>query len=296
MNRLNYSHSLLPLATTPLLMGLLCCALILPARAQSAYVQVTTTADRIANWCDLQVKDSHPNSIYLATANWNPNGVGGVYDNHPIGVWYDAWRADWAVFNQDQAAMPLGAAFNMCPLGAASNCYVHHASAANSAGDYTVLDNLYTNHNPYAVVFVTPIWNPGGSGGVYDSHNIGVWYNPAIGRWAIFNQDHTAIPNGAAFNVWTQPRPWLGGGYYQHRATSANSVSNWTFLDNVRTNNNPYALIEVTPVWNPGGVGGVYNNHAIGVWYDRYAGKWAIFNQDLTPIPGGSAFNVYCIP
>ena len=33
------------------------------------------------------------------TANYNPNGVGGVYNDHPIGAYYYDGR--WRVFNQD---------------------------------------------------------------------------------------------------------------------------------------------------------------------------------------------------
>ena len=41
----------------------------------------------------------------------------------------------------------------------------------------------------------------------------------------------------------------------------------------------------------PGGVGGLYHNHAIGVYY--YGSRWAIFNQDMAPMPPGAAFNVW---
>jgi hypothetical protein len=91
---------------------------------------------------------------------------------------------------------------------------------------------------------------------------------------------HTAVRNAA-------PPTFI---VYVHRATAANSVGNWTILNNPVTNNNPNAIVFVTPNWNPGGVGGVYDNHAIGVWYTGT--RWAIFNQDLTPIPNGASFNV----
>jgi hypothetical protein len=43
-------------------------------------------------------------------------GGSGKYNNHPIGVWYDRDRSKWAIFNQDRAAMPVGADFNVAVL------------------------------------------------------------------------------------------------------------------------------------------------------------------------------------
>jgi hypothetical protein len=34
-----------------------------------------------------------------------------VYNNHPIGVYY--FSGHWTIFNQDLAAIPLNAAFNV---------------------------------------------------------------------------------------------------------------------------------------------------------------------------------------
>ena len=69
------------------------------------------------------------------------------------------------------------------------------------------------------------------------------------------------------------------GVQFVHVATAANIDSNWTTIDHPLTNGNPNAIILVTPNWNPGGVGGTYDNHPIGVFYT--AGKWTIFNQDM---------------
>jgi hypothetical protein len=171
--------------------------------------------------------------------------------------------------------------------GSGARVFTHIATALNSAGDWTDLDNSTTNNNPSAVVFVTPNWNPGGSGGTFDNHPIGVWYHS--GKWAIFNENGTSIPNGAAFNVYALPSTAYSG-VFIHTATAGNSAGDWTDLNYPAANNNPNALLLVTPNWNPGGSGGTYNNHPIGVWY--HSGKWAIFNQDLTAIPTGASFNV----
>lgn len=79
---------------------------------------------------------------------------------------------------------------------------------------------------------------------------------------------------------------------FVHRATPENIAANSTYLDSPLTNGNPDAILSVTQNWNPGGSGGTYNDHAIGVWYDPDREKWAIFNQDRADMPEGANFNV----
>jgi hypothetical protein len=77
-----------------------------------------------------------------------------------------------------------------------------------------------------------------------------------------------------------------------HHATPENISGNNTYLDSPLTDGNPNAVLVVTQNWNPGGSYGKYNNHTIGVWYDRNRSKWAIFNQDRAAMPVGADFNV----
>jgi hypothetical protein len=234
---------------------------------------------------DNALTNNNPNAIVFVTPNWNPGNVGGTYDNHNIGVWYTGSK--WAIFNQDLTAIPVNAAFNVLVLVPVSDIFVHTATAGNSAGDYTKIDNALTNSHPNAIVFTTPNWNPGGVGGTYNNRNIGVWYTGS--QWAIFNQNITAIPVNAAFNVLV---PTPDTSVFVHKATSANITSNWTTIDHPLTNGKPDAILLVTPNWNPGNVGGTYDNRPIGVWYN--GSKWAIFNQDTTfPMPVNASFNVF---
>ncbi|MCS6805580.1 MAG: hypothetical protein NZ823_10625, partial [Blastocatellia bacterium] len=79
-------------------------------------------------------------------------------------------------------------------------------------------------------------------------------------------------------------------------ATSANTTGNWTALNHPLTNGVPPAFVFITDNWNPGGVGGTYNNHNTGVWYaGAGTNKWAIFNQDLAAMPANASFNVLVI-
>jgi hypothetical protein len=79
--------------------------------------------------------------------------------------------------------------------------FVHRATPENISANSTYLDDPLTNNNPDAILYVTQNWNPGGNGETYNDHSIGVWYNSDRQRWAIFNQDREAMPDGAAFNV-----------------------------------------------------------------------------------------------
>lgn len=79
---------------------------------------------------------------------------------------------------------------------------------------------------------------------------------------------------------------------FVHRATPENISSNSTYIDDPLTNENPEAVLIVTQNWNPGGEGGTYNDHAVGVWYDSSRQQWAIFNQDREPMTEEAAFNV----
>ena len=90
-------------------------------------------------------------------------------------------------------AAPGGVAFDAA--------FVHRATPENISANSTYLDDPLTNNNPDAILYVTQNWNPGGNGDTYNDHPVGVWYDSSRQRWAIFNQDREAMPDGAAFNV-----------------------------------------------------------------------------------------------
>lgn len=81
--------------------------------------------------------------------------------------------------------------------GANKTAFVHTAIAGNTSGNATRLS--YLNPSSSDIVIVTPNWNPGGTGGTYLDKAIGVYWNTQT--WAIFTQDGSAMPTGAAFNV-----------------------------------------------------------------------------------------------
>jgi hypothetical protein len=90
---------------------------VLVAAADSdTFVHTATAANITLNYTliDHALTNETPNAIVLATQNWNPGGVSGTYNDHPIGVWYSNSAQKWSIFNQDTlASMPDGADFNV---------------------------------------------------------------------------------------------------------------------------------------------------------------------------------------
>ena len=96
--------------------------------------------------------------------------------------------------------MPAGSTFEVV-VPRASEKFVHQADPSNTAGHYTYLDNRLTNGQPDALLSVTQNWNPGGGGGVYNDHPVGVVYDAKLKKWAVYNLDGDPLPKGAAFNI-----------------------------------------------------------------------------------------------
>ena len=178
--------------------------------------------------------------------------------------------------------------------GSGSVVYTHVATAANSAGNWTDLDNKASNNHPDAVVIVTPNRSAGVKGAI-DTHAVGVWYDAIASKWAIFNEDGTAIPHGTAFNVFALPTASQPKGLQSvaitFTVTAANSKGNWADIDNVNTNNTANVFLNVTPSWSGSPL--TFDTHPVGVWYDGAANKWAVFNEgSMQAIPVGTTFNL----
>ncbi len=172
--------------------------------------------------------------------------------------------------------------------GAEETAFAHTATDENSRGDYTYLSDPAIDGDPGAVVMVSVSADRGSDGGATYGHNIGVWYEAGAQKWAIFNQDRSAVPAGAAFRVVLPPAPES----FVHRAELDNTVGNATYLDDPLTDGKADAVVSVTQNWNPGGGTGIYNDHPVGVFYEVDVQKWSVYNRDGAPMPEGAAFNV----
>jgi hypothetical protein len=261
------------------------------------YVHVTTPANTIGSSTDLDnaATNNTPSAVVFATATLSPaGGRARTLDGHNIGTRWNAATNRWAIFNEDQAPMPIGAAFHVYALpftpGTGGFISIHQATAANSSGDLTDIDTPDTNGQPGRSVLIEPNWNPGGVGGVSDAPVTGVRYDAGPGKWAIFHEAGSAVTPNASFTVYAV-NPGTNG-LLVHTATPANTRGGFlTCLDSPILNGNPNAIAVVTQNLTPSGVTAARNDHAIGLLYLRAAARWCIFNAGFAGITG-AAFNV----
>jgi hypothetical protein len=68
-------------------------------------------------YLDNPLTNGEPDAVPAIVQNWNPGGGRGAYNDHPIGVVYDADRKRWAIYNKDGAPIPDGVAFNIAVSG-----------------------------------------------------------------------------------------------------------------------------------------------------------------------------------
>ncbi|HEV2659571.1 MAG TPA: hypothetical protein VGU68_03175, partial [Ktedonobacteraceae bacterium] len=126
------------------------------------YAHTTSTSNITNNWTNLDnsVTNNNAQAVVFVTPNWNPGNTMGVYDTHPIGVWHH--NGKWPIFNQDRAAMPVGASFNVyaLPQANADDVFVYTATTANSTNYSTTINSSYSDHQSSAILLVTPNWNP----------------------------------------------------------------------------------------------------------------------------------------
>jgi hypothetical protein len=76
-----------------------------------------------------------------------------------------------------------------------------HGTNGCSTCNYDYIDNPYSNNDPTAIVLVTHNWNALGNPGHYNNHPVGVFYDSAVHKWAIFNEDLAQMEAGLYFNV-----------------------------------------------------------------------------------------------
>src|SRR5690348_16205870 len=69
--------------------------------------------------------------------------------------------------------------------------------------------------------------------------------------------------------------------------TQSNTSGYLTTIDNACTNGYPSENPQVVQVWPNN-----YDPHPLGVWYNNYANKWTVFNEDIQPIPLGTTFTI----
>jgi hypothetical protein len=219
--------------------------------------------------------NNNPDAKIFVTQNRNPGGIGSMPYDKSLGVYYTG--SAWGIFTQDVTNIPQDVSFNVA-ISLDEDSAFHHTSTLSNIGENsTNIDNPLINDNPNARIIVTPVY-------ISTRHDkvIGVWYS--AGKWKIYNQDLSSFVEGKDFFVLVLNEE----NSLVHVADNANTTLNYTVIDHPALNNNPDANIIVTQNFE---VNSVYNNNEVGVMYVN--NKWAIFNENLNPMPDGAAFNVY---
>jgi len=213
------------------------------------------------------------------TANWNPNGTTGVYNNDNEGLFYST--GVWRIFNEGIINMLNGASFNVAKFTSTANTFEHLVSS--SGANNSTVNHVGLNGSPKKIMQLTQHWT-----GIYNPHPVGIIY--LADHWNVLNFDLNNIPIDANFNIYYQDRSKSA---YQHIAKSANTTNNYTLLDNPLINGRPCAQIQVTQSASQG----VFNNSPIGVFYETVSNQWAVFNQNtVINMPENAAFHVLINP
>lgn len=242
---------------------------------------------------DNVLTNGSPSVLVFVTANWERFHI---YDNHTLGVFYDTGAGKWAIFHEDQSAFIPSATYNVYVRSAFTGIFVAHAPSSSSSADNFAFSAPGADGNPNAVIFITHNWNPNGVGGIYDNHPLGVYYQGGTGKWAIFHEDQSAYTPSASYNVMVLSSD--GTSRFVEHACAAACGGDAINIGSSISNGNSHALLLITANWNPGNIGGTYDNHNLGVYYNTGGptAEWAIFHQDHAAYTPNSAYNVLMIP
>ncbi len=170
----------------------------------------------------------------------------------------------------------------------------HFIYVAPGNGDFvSPINNDATNGEGNALLFVTPNYSAGGvCGCVADTVPVGVVYNLFGGaEWALANLDEsTTIAAGSTYNVLVVQK--ANKKVFVQTATTANTLGGATYINSPLTNDNPNAMILITPNLDPNGTNGFVNDHPIGAYYNTTLQQWGVLNEDGTPMGIGAHFNI----
>jgi hypothetical protein len=215
------------------------------------------------------------------TQNWNPVGSGGVYNNQPVGIYYNDGR--WIVFNENFAPMPMSAGFNVFVPGTQSSG--HLSAPANTFDGASLINRDDLNGRPDAFLLATHDWSGHGSPGQYMTTRWGIAY---LGGWWNLIDLEAPFPYGRGFNLHIQ---WRSPSAFVHTSTAGNVQVNWTTIDHPALNGRRCALLQVTPRTD----GDMPALQQLGVWYTP-EGRWAVFHQGFAPMPLGVRMHVLFDP
>jgi len=175
--------------------------LVVPNASKSAFAVHATSSNTHGDHVIINspLTNGHPNALIQITQNFNPAGVP---NPHQVGVRYLTGQHRWAIFNEDGAAMPHNASFNVLVGRTSTNggrTNVLTTTTANRPTAPVTISNPETNGNPNNVVFATQDFNPGGKGGTGNKGFVIASYSGS--HELLFNWGSPPIPLKTAFNL-----------------------------------------------------------------------------------------------
>lgn len=184
--------------------------LVVQKANSSVFVQRATASNTQGNHTFINSKllNGNPRASIQITQDFNPGGtIAGTFNPHPVGVRYYPAKKKWTIFNEDNAKMPITAAFNVMvgsgPSNGGKTALVTVTKFDHRIGT-TLVNSPVSNGNPNNVTFVTQVYNPRGRGAIGDRHPLEVTYpdpGAMIFKETLNNSDFTTPPVGASFNV-----------------------------------------------------------------------------------------------
>ncbi len=212
--------------------------------------------------------------------------------NRNIGLWYTG--ANWSVYNEVPAFSFQPDSHWACYIAEGTDtAFTHvHVAASQSVFKRSYLDHSALNGQPDAILTLAHNWSVNY---VYNNQYSFVDYNTTLGRWYIYgyipNDEFTDIPPNAAWNILVHAP---GTNAYIHTATAGTITDDRSELDHPYLNNNPNALVLVTPEYAPSGIGMQFAPTE--VEYDSVTGRWNLDALDDTPFRENARFHLFVAP
>jgi hypothetical protein len=225
-----------------------------------------------------------------------------VYNPHPIGLYYNTTTKVWEIFNEDLAAMPVGAIFNVLIPTTAQRV---NGGATNSFYNQTFF--TLRKHDASALLLQTHVFDPfprvatGGLNGVFQVSPVGLFFNPVVttapipassGCWDVFNEAITPAL-AVSYNIadvtkaGTTATPFS----FIFTTTVANITGDDASISNPLTNAKPNAILFANHIATTAGA--VFDKfYAVGY----SSGTWYIVTEDHSTMPVGVSFVITAYP
>jgi hypothetical protein len=225
--------------------------------------------------------DDDPDAIFFVSPAL---GSSAVENPSAVGVYFEGPTEGWGIFNQDFSPMPEGARFHVVVPPPGPGVFKHAAAALNSTGSRTRLSHPSITSTPSAQFFVTQHWGALGDE-VYNDSEVGVMYDGGASTWTIVNEDGSAMPVGAGFNVWVAPDSFVW------TSTAADVVGDRTLIDHVSKNGDEDAICLFQHVFSAGSAGGSAFDAHLALRFEA-SDRWAIVDLSGLLFPEGVDFFV----